>query len=61
MIIFGVLTMGIGALVALLVPLMIFSVTMSTKELGSDQMGRVIIPGIAVNNFRVTFSRADNR
>jgi len=47
LIIFGVLTMGIGALVALLVPLMIFSVTMSTKELGSDQMGRVIIPRIA--------------
>jgi hypothetical protein len=47
LIIFGVLTMGIGALVALLVPLMIFSVTMSTKELGSDQASKMIGPGIA--------------
>jgi hypothetical protein len=48
LIIFGVLTMGIGALVALLVPLIIFSVTMSTKELGgSDQTSKMIGPGIA--------------
>jgi hypothetical protein len=47
LIIFGVLTMGIGVLVALLVPLMIFSATMSAKELGSDQMARLVGPGIA--------------
>ncbi len=47
LIIFGVLTMGIGGLVALLVPLMIFSATMSTKELGSDQVGKIVGPAIA--------------
>ena len=47
LIIFGVLTIGIGVLVALLVPLMIFSVSTSAKELGSDQVGKTIGPAIA--------------
>jgi len=51
LIIFGVLTMGIGGLVALSVPLMIFSATMSTKELGSDQVGKIVGPAIVFYGF----------
>jgi hypothetical protein len=48
LIIFGVLTMGIGTLIALLVPLMIFSVAMAAKEPALGDMSRMIIPAVAM-------------
>ncbi len=43
LIVFGVLTMGIGAVIGMFIPLMIFGMTMSPRELGSEQMTKALI------------------
>jgi MFS family permease len=48
LIIFGVLTMGIGVVVALFIPLMIFSLSMAAKESALGDMGSKLIPAVAI-------------
>lgn len=48
LIIFGVLTMGIGAVIGMFIPLMIFSAAMSAKEPGLEHMTKVFIPAAGI-------------
>src|SRR5437588_6891949 len=44
LIVFGILTMAMGCVMALFIPLMLFSATMTTKEAGWRDMYRMMIP-----------------
>jgi hypothetical protein len=48
LIVFGILTIAIGCVMALFIPLMLFSATMTAKEPGSGDMYRMMIPVCAM-------------